>query len=307
MAGSFAWLSVHHGSVRLWDVVVHENGRHTLGGTVLYFSHFLREIPTCIALALFLLVASRASRPGARPRSAARIAVFTGLIAAALGLAILAFRSVSLQEGDVEAWRNLMQFYTRDGLGEPGSHWRFHLLSTVWLGVAVDAAARQLGVGSSSADAADSSGDRRAEMLAWVVFGCITLAFGFNLDPFADPRYLGHQAREIATHGPVTVPLALGLVAIVRRIQEGPALAAPFKVSRVPVPRVAVLALIPAYLGFTGMATGALETSQSPGNPAGLVAAHFFEHTLDYVFVALLTTGAYGMLRERRLKPAPGR
>ena len=46
------------GAAALWNVVIHESGRYTLGETVLYHSHFLREIAVDLSMALFILAAA---------------------------------------------------------------------------------------------------------------------------------------------------------------------------------------------------------------------------------------------------------
>jgi hypothetical protein len=56
---------------------------------------------------------------------------------------------------------------------------------------------------------------------------------------------------------------------------------------------------IPAYLGMVAMATNVTEAGQAGGDLAALVAAHFFEHSLDYAFVGLLVFGCYGIRSQR--------
>jgi hypothetical protein len=89
LAASYLWLANDHGTLLLWNVIVHESGRYTFGQTVLYFSHFLREVPTAMAYALFLLGISGAvarRRPAltraSHPASAGALALAGVLVAA---------------------------------------------------------------------------------------------------------------------------------------------------------------------------------------------------------------------------------
>lgn len=300
LAVAWTWLALEHGSVRLWDVVVHESGRYTLKETVLYFQHFLREVPTLLTVALFAIAAYGAPAvPHSHRRRALRRGpvLSLGFLLAAAMLAF-AFWFVAQKHGSASAWRNLMQYHTRDDLVSYGSHWRFHWLSTLWLGLAASlsarAAARWLGAPLPS----DTPAGRVISAVAWGWFFGLSLVFVPTHEPFLDPRYIGHQAREILTHSLVTLPLALGLLALCLRAHG----CSPTRVSsRVPisVPCVAAVFVIPIYLGLATVLGGALAHGQTSGGLAAMVAAHFFEHLLDYVFVALLCAGAYGVLLTR--------
>lgn len=56
---SYLWPATDHRTLGLRNVVVQASGRYTLGETILYFSHFLWEVPVAIAYALFLLGTAR--------------------------------------------------------------------------------------------------------------------------------------------------------------------------------------------------------------------------------------------------------
>jgi hypothetical protein len=53
--------------------------------------------------------------------------------------------------------------------------------------------------------------------------------------------------------------------------------------------------LIPAYLGIAVFATDAMATGQTERGLAAVVAAHFFEHVLDFVLAGCLVVGIEGL------------
>jgi hypothetical protein len=293
LAASYLWLVLDHGTLLLWNVIVHESGRYTFGQTVLYFGHFLREVPIVLAYALFLLSLSVGSAPtvtraqrGERPATS-RIAA-----AAAVGLIAAAWVATARADGTGSALRDLLQYRTRDDLVGYGTHWRYHLLSTLWFGAAtmiVPVISRVLpGVPMMRLD-------RRRVRAAWLYFGVLTIVFGVSTDVFLDVRYVGHQAREIMTHGPVTLLLGIGfLIAAASR----PSTAAPAATTGVstdaPVNRsvqaamAGLVLLIPLYLAIISFGGDVMEHGQSGSGLGAMVAAHYFEHTLDYLLVLLL-------------------
>lgn len=301
LVAAWFWLVVEHGTLRLWDVVVHESGQYTLGQTVLYFRHFLREVPTLFTIALFAIAAYGVplvppdERPRARRR--ARWYALAGLLGAGL-MFVVAFSSVRQEYGTVSALLNLMQYHTRDYLVSYGSHWRFHWLSTLWLGLATSlcarVAARWLGAPAPS----DTRGGGILTAVAWGWFLGLSLVFVPSTEPFLDPRYIGHQAREILTHSLVTLPVGLGLLAMCLRAhgcgEPRSGVAVPISLTC-----LAAVFVIPIYLGLATVLGGAIAHGQTAGGLAAMVAAHFFEHVLDYLFVALLCSGGYGLLLAR--------
>ena len=294
LAAGYAWLAAEHGTVALWDVIVHESGRYTFGETVLYFAHFLREVPTDIAYALFLLGAGGrvargpdAIRPAERGR--ARLVGWLALAVAAL-LVVGATVATARHDGLDSALRDLLQYRTRDDLVAYGSHWRFHWLSTIWFGATVMVLA---------AVVARLTGGRAIgrsafwERVAWGYFVVLTLVFGLSTDVFVDTRYVGHQAREILTHGPVTALLGIGLLIGLRQW-----LGADAEVearSRQPWFHTVAMVVIPVYLAATALTGDVMTAGQSDHGLVAMVAAHYFEHALDYALTTLLVIAALGL------------
>ena len=296
LVACYAWLAVERGTAALWRVIVHESGRYTLGETVLYFAHFLREVPTDVAYALFVLGAGGAlahtsgTERRAVPVAAARArvmgwAALSGAILLVLGAVLVAARA----DGLASALRDLMQFRTRDDLVAYGSHWRFHWLSTIWFGAAVTVVAAVI---ARFTDGRAVGHSVRWERAAWGYVVVLTLVFGLSREVFADTRYVGHQAREILTHGPVTALVGIATVVAVRQwlgVDEQPGTRA-----RGVWFRVGAMVVIPVYLGAVALTGDVMEAGQADHGLVAMVAAHYFEHTLDYLFTTLLVIAALG-------------
>jgi hypothetical protein len=292
LAGSYLWLTLDHGTPALWNVVVHESGRYTLGQTILYFGHFLREVPIILAYALFLLGASggagvrSAERPGISP-----VVTRVGLVGAA-ALTGTALLIAARTDGLGSAMRDLLQYRTRDDLVGYGTHWRYHLFSTFWFGAAValapDVLRRLTGVQLIAPS-------RRWLTTAWLYVIALTLIFDVSADVFRDPRYIGHQAREIMTHGVVTLPLGLAFLirARVRPAHASRGFVPGGRVGRIMMAGLAVG--LPLYLGFASLSGSVIEHGQTDAGLGAMVAAHYFEHTLDYLLVLLLVAGGLAL------------
>lgn len=280
--GAYAWLAAAHGTPWLWNVVVHESGHYTLGGTVLFFRHHLREIPIDLVMALTLATAVATTSPDV-PRRPARWA-----LVAALVLIGATFVVSAMEEGAWEAARDLLQFRTRDDDVSYGSHWRFHLLSTIWFAAAAQALAA---VSSGSVRMLRAEGTARSLALgSWAVMVVLTLVFGLTMDPFTSGRYIGHQAREIMTHGAITLPFVFAFGVRPSGISSH---IRPAGVFVTILAWLAVL-LIPLYLTIAFSRTGLEATAQLSTGVSGVVAGHVFEHALDYLMVFLLTMAMIG-------------
>ena len=294
LVACYAWLAAEHRTIALWDVIVHESGRYTLGETVLYFAHFLREVPTDIAYALFLLGAgggvarvSDATRPAERGR--ASLVGWLALAVATL-LFVGAIVASARHDGLDSALRDLLQYRTRDDLVAYGSHWRFHWLSTIWFGATVMVLAAIV-VRLTGGRAIGRSAFW--ERVAWGYFVVLTLVFGLSSDVFVDTRYVGHQAREILTHGPVTALLGMGLIIGLRQwlgVDEEVAVR-----PGQPWFHTAAMIVIPVYLAAIALSGDVMTAGQSEHGLVAMVAAHYFEHALDYALTTLLVIAALGL------------
>jgi hypothetical protein len=292
LAASYLWLAYDHGTLLLWNVIVHETGRYTFGQTVLYFNHFLREVPTAIAYALFLLgisgaVPRRSDHGGERGRGVGGLAL---VLAGALVAGALLMSAAS--HGWDSAMQDLLQYRTRDDLAGYGTHWHYHWLSTLWFGAAVGVAP----IVAHWITGAPVLRQRRFwTRAAWGYFLALTLVFGVSADVFLDVRYAGHQAREILTHGPVTLLLGLGvlLAAGVGRTlanAEHTSLRRPLAMAL-----AALTLLVPAYLAVVSLGGDVMAEGQSDFGLGAMVGAHYFEHALDYLLVLLILGGGLAL------------
>lgn len=297
----YLWLAVEHGTLWLWPVVVHESGRYTFGQTVLYWSHFLREVPVVAAYVLFLLGVSGAvpgdATGGLRVGGRAAVILLGGGVVLVAG----ALLATATSAGWSTALLDLLQYRTRDDLIGYGSHWRYHGLSTAWFGavtlLAPMAAERLVG-------RPVLRHHRGWTLAAWGYVLVLTLVFGLSPEAFTDVRYAGHQAREILTHGPITLLVGVGLVLTMGGGVEGrrPSAGSPGHLpstewSRPVAIALAAAILIPLHLTVVSLSGDLMEQGQSELGLSAMVAAHYFEHTMDYLLTALLLIG--GLARAR--------
>jgi cytochrome bd-type quinol oxidase subunit 2 len=290
IVASYGWLAIDHGTLALWSVVVHESGRYTFGGTILYYGHFLREVPVAVAYALFLLAAAgsveaQRSRAGAAPP-----ALWFG---AALALVLTAFALAALAGGWHSAALDLLQQRTRDDTAGYGTHWRYHWLSTLWFGTTVTAAPWLLQRFGVTPALRRSRNFTRA---AWAYFAALTMVFGVSAAVFVDPQYAGHQAREILTHALITLPLGIAL--LLRAADRGERRAP--RLDGWTALALALVVAIPVLLGAVALSGGVMEHGQAEHGLGAMVAAHYFEHTLDYLLVLLLLAGGLALQRSAR-------
>ena len=271
IAASYAALGLRAGTPWPWGSVVHEDGQRTLLGTVFYFDHALRELPLDVLLGLAVAGAVRAFVPagrGGRGRGRAGVGALLVVIAIAAG-AVWAV-------GAADALRSVAQLHTRPGAElEWGAHWRYHLLSRLAL---IASAFVLAGRGVPLQDT-------RLFRAALALFVLLSLVFLPDLGPFVDALHLGHQARELATHALVTLPLALG-AALLARGEPGELRSG--RSSRTALVAAAALAvLLGAWLALGAVATGASSQGQT-SDLVVLLCAHVFEHSLGYLLVPLV-------------------
>lgn len=305
----YVWLAVDHRTLLLWHVQIHESGHYTFGETVFYFNHFLREVAIDIAYALFVLAGCAGAgglKLGEAVDSRRPMVLACVALGAACALIAAAVVGAAGKHGLDSAVRDLLQFRTRDDLSGYGSHWRFHWLSTLWFGVAALLCAPLI---ARPLDGNLSDPRRQmyiARWLPWVYFATLTTAFGLSSKTFLDVRYAGHQAREILTHGPVTGLFALGALQLSTRWLSGslrrwPRAAPSIRLTPTTCVQLALFVTIPVYLAVVTSSGAVMEVGQSEYGLVAMIGAHFFEHTLDYVLVVLLTVGGYGWLIARQM------
>jgi hypothetical protein len=190
-----------------------------------------------------------------------------------------------ITEGSRALFQNLFQMHTRAGAPLVwGVHWRYHLLERLALMLIVFAVT---GVHSTLARCR-LRGSLTVFGGTLVVFGALTLVFGVTDESFRDATFLGHQARELLTHGLVTAPLALGLcLSLVNPVADQPG---DFQRNKrmwlVCMSGISGLAL-GAYLVAGALLAGAVTKGQSQSLIV-LIFPHLFEHSFTYLVTPLV-------------------
>jgi hypothetical protein len=257
LTAGFIAICVHFGTAWPWSAAVHESGNRTLLQTIFYFEHALGELPLEWLLAAAVAGAVLRFR---KPRAQA----FLPLLLAAATVDALIVIGSWWNVGFEKSLEFLLQYHTRDQSPlDSGSHWRYHLLSQAALMLAPAAI----------------TGPRNPRILrsAWIVFALASLLFGLSMASFADPQYLGRQARETFTHALVTVPLAVAACLFL----SSPAAEAGARISWLAAGACLLLGL---YQAIGVVLTGSRQHAQTQ-EFVRVVWGHFFEHFLSYVVV----------------------
>lgn len=283
-------IALAHGTWRVWVPIVHEDGSRNLLATVFYFAHAARELPIDIVLGVAGGAAMAAAAPVAPSPWVDRRRWIVGAAAGAALLAILAGSQLTV--GAAETAANLAQMPTR--AGEPpvwGRHWQYHLLSrgaAMLLALTGAAALR-----ARQTPHARMAGSSSAYVAVALIYLLLTLLFRPSTDPWIDPLFLGHQARELFTQSLTTVPLALGFCLWLARGAPGTQL-----VGRGPEARLVALfsgsgaAAVGLYLAIGVHVSDSYAMRQSDSF-VPVVFGHFLESAPSYVLVPLIAGTVY--------------
>jgi len=288
MLVSYVAIAAHTGNVWPWFEVVHESGNRTLLGTVLYFEHAARELPLDVVLGF----AVGGAALWALPRSKVTSHRQQILLAAMVVLVIAVITVGTLFTTNLTAlWDNLLQMQTRPGVELSfGSHWRYHLLSRLALMLASFALAGLVVVALRGRDGAGYKPGQTVFFSVMGIYIVLSMIFGLNLKPFTDPLFLGHQVREVLTHGLVTLPLAWWFCLVLSVKQEETSNGT----ATLRWPLIAGIGgiIVAIYLLLGALLTSAASHGQSDSLVL-LIYPHFFEHTFTYLLVPLIAALTY--------------
>jgi hypothetical protein len=283
MSIAYAAIAIHFGNWWPWLEIVHESGDKTLIDTILYFEHAARELPLDIIFGVaiggsVLWILPRNRAPSKRFRSTLITTTF-------LVIAIIMLGTVSIN-GFTALSDNLLQMHTRPG--EPldfGSHWRYHLFSRLSLILVSFGLPVLIVKPALASNQIDQKSARHVYFWCLVLFIVLTSIFGLTAEPFTNPVYLGHQARELVTHGLVTLPLAWWACMV---LNNGSGQPSPGK-GPLALPLVSGILglLIALYVMVGALLTSAVSQGQTT-NLVLLVFPHFFEHFFSYLVVPLV-------------------
>ncbi len=306
LAVSYGYLVRWHRKAWLLRTIIHENGRLTLLGSVFYFDHFVACVPMVTVFALCTAggVAVTAQVPAHVDVAGARLAALL-LLGAATMLIVAAFIAAVLTVGWQRTIDYTLQRIERDGVLSKGGNWNQLQLSNVPIAVGTIGAAstlRWLGaeVGASGDASLFGSG------IACIAAG-IALLVGLGVlcwcswEAFRNPRWLAHSMREVATFPLTGIPIALASIVLTVHALFG---VGTWSVQ----PSWLALLLVGVAGGIVALEFAAvrdvdvLAIAQKPSfanegmSIPYLLAAHVFEHLLDFVLLALMAAGLYALL-----------
>jgi hypothetical protein len=217
---------------------------------------------------------------------------------AAVLLVSLCVALTSEDKGAQSLWVDLLQYRTRDDAVAYGSHWHYHFVSTLWFAFGGSVALSWLGA-FANLDVFRPRPRGGLWYVACAYVAIVTLAFGMSRATFTSVLYTGHQARELATHVPITMLLGFAALAVVAPPQ-------PLRSQQTSWQRIASAmrlsplstlwsVAIPIALAAVMCTGDVMREGQSQGGLSAMIAAHQFEHVLDYAFTVLVAL-AVGLL-----------
>lgn len=321
LLGAYIYMAFFYQRLWLFDTIVHENGKYTLLETILYFRHFSWEMPGKAVYCFFVVGAffyygnARSQRYGTcKVNVPSGGAAISALIA--FGIVAIAVFITIRKYGFEETFIGLLQHRTSE-LRSPmvGSHWRNHFLSNIVLfsaSVFFILVYRLKFCGGYWVK-------RRLSILfpiATGVFVAVTVYFGFTKDPFETASYLGHQLREIVGSDlPVTMLLAFSVLIYLESKYDDGVKAVTFdKQKERQKGKLLIGWLLPVFLiaGFLIERVLNLDISgeiATLGNTRNwsvltIFAWHFYEHSLDYIFVVSLVSFLYLIILKMEFRKA---
>jgi hypothetical protein len=294
---SYSYLAYELDTPFLFYAHIHESGRYTLLETIFYFDHFIREILVSVLTAFIVAISFYLFSPLPLRDFRRMMSITKYTIPCLLFFLIVVIAGALLKNGFHSFLLDLLQFRTRDNLVSYGSHWHSHLLHIQFIfftSLAVSFMYR--GITHTKSTIMNKGGI--TFLIIWqAVIILLTLTFIPDIKPFTDTRYLAHQFREIITHISVTMPLAFAFLIAIE--YKSPASQVSHNVSA--FKKIGFLLFIgclaiPLYILIQLSGRNIMAEAQTKTNYFNLLASHYFEHSLDYVFVPLLTATIFIVL-----------
>lgn len=311
LAAAYIKMCFFYQKIWLFDTIVHENGKYTLLQVILYFRHFCWEILGKAVYSLYIVgtfyfygKAPASHRDTTGQNIPARGILLSGLLV--LGIMMISIFMTADKVGFKDTLMGLAQFRISE-IKPPafGSHWRNHLLSNIVL----FSASSFIVLLYRGMYCKSPLSKRRFANLFFVaigIFAVLTFFFGVNPDPFRTPGLLGHQLREIfGSDLSVSMPLSLAALVYLENKYD-PAKTNRRRRTKTDWKNIAPylfgwalpLILIPAFLILKVLALDISgEMARLPGTKGwsvpDLFAWHFYEHSLDYLFVVSLVYFLY--------------
>lgn len=292
---SYLYLAVEYQTLFLFNLKVHESGKYTLLQTMFYFDHFAREIPIGALNALSISISFYILSPLAGISRHSFRKFFIPAAYSLLFFLLIVVAAAIHKNGFGSFLLDLLQFRTRDDLVSYGSHWHSHLLDMFFV-MLFSLALSFIYRGITGTP--NRTIDRRGLHLLFVwgaLFIACTVIFVPTIKPLSDTRFLAHQFREIATHSVTTVPLAYAFLILLERSLSGNAIS--IRRDRQLIKRgmlfIIAASAIPLFIAGSLVGRDIIAEAQKKTSYLNLLAAHYFEHMLDYFFVSTLSMAFY--------------
>ncbi|NIM96451.1 MAG: hypothetical protein GTO18_22350 [Anaerolineales bacterium] len=265
---SYLYLSRYYKKWNLMNVKVHETGNYTLLQTIFYFNHFLREIviDTLYVLCIFWVCTVVLLDNSLMARGDH----FSIFLFAFVGFMLIVVVGSINKVGLRATLYDFLQFRELDTVVSFGSHWQMHFLSTLTMLLLIIIPATFFEIQSWT-----------LILFVFMMFGLLSVVFRTGVRAVSDPRWVLHGGREIVTY--ILIAALPFLAPLATQVDIGQ-----IQSTFLTVFLGSVLFVIFGYFLLVFAKSDIRGLAQGDFNSAYLIASHFFEHVLDYVYMFLL-------------------
>jgi hypothetical protein len=255
---------------RTWNLLavrIHESGKYTLAETVLYYDHFLRELPIDTLLACAILWSYSVAGFLVRENvSDARIPrLFLGIF-----LIIVFYGSVA-SIGLRSTLADLIQARETDTRLGWGTHWQMHFLSTAILLILLMLPGMTM---------ANTFALEVQALVLIAAFLGLSIVFRCGYSAILHPRWILHGAREVFTYF-----LIIALPAFLPLLETH--MFGKSRLTAVSLVALGLLACSALYFLYVFQTHNLDEEASSKRGIVYLLSSHFFEHALDFIYILL--------------------
>ncbi len=298
---SYLFLAVYHSEFLLLNTVVHEDGNLTLLQTMFTFDHFLGQLPMVIMFSLFLpgaflLYGSRIDKTKLNKPKLKKIIVALTIISVIFLLII--FTASINRVGLDETLKVLSQSRENPVTYQHGGNWKMMFFSNIILFFVTLLYAGIIRIILLKQQPQTQKLAKAYILIGVFIFIILSIIFKVNSGVFTNSRWLAHGVRELLTNGFITFPLVFGLLYQIESKFNKP------QKKNGPTPLLYLLFIITfvlvAYnlialinIDISGVAQAPIFAKQGKLSIPYLAFFHFFEHILDYFYIALLSSIIY--------------
>jgi hypothetical protein len=264
---SYIYLAMYYRQLNIFWLKIHETKKRNLWHTLFYFNHFLREAPldTFYVFCAYWTISSLA------PDNFTQNFIEDATWNLILFIFVIVIMAGSIKTvGIKNTLLDLLQFRARDDQVFFGAHWNMHFLSTLCLMLIVILPAFF-----------KSGPDTQKLTIIFILFIAISLVLKTDMRAFTDRRWLMHGIREVFTF------VLIAMIPFYILLASNTSLL-PLKLTLPAIFIIGAILVTVFYYTIIFLKTNIQKTAETEFPALYLITNHFFEHFLDFFYMALL-------------------